>query len=254
MLTIAIITKNEEEMITDAINSSLFADEVLLVDTGNTDKTNQIAKSLGAKIIKSDGKNYSEWRNDALKAIKNKWIMFLDADERITTELQEEIKKIINSEDETYSAYQIPRKNNYLGHYMKYGGWGNEKIIRLFLRSKLVKYVNELHEQPSFDGRLGTLNSPLLHFSHRSIDSMLEKTIKFTYYEARLRFDNNHPTIVTWRIIRVMITEFVYRFIKKLAWMDGTPGIVDGIFQVFNTFIIYSRLWEMQKNAKSTNS
>lgn len=253
MLTIAIITKNEEEMISGAIKSSIFADEILVVDTGNTDNTNQISKSLGARIVKSSGKNYSEWRNDALKSIQSKWVMFLDADERISEELQKEIKSLVASDDETFSAYQIPRLNNYLGHFMKYGGWGNEKIIRIFLRSKLIKYVNELHEQPSFEGKLGTLSSPLLHYSHRKIESMLEKTIKFTNYEARLRFEKNHPNIVTWRIIRVMMTEFVQRFVKKLAWMDGTAGIVDGMFQVFNTFIIYTRLWEMQKNAKSTN-
>ena len=253
MLTIVIITKNEEEMIEGAIQSSLFADEILVVDTGNTDNTNDIAKSLGAKIIKSTGKNYSDWRNDSIKSVSNKWLLFLDADERISEKLQDEIKTLTSSSIQSFSAYQIPRLNNYLGHFMKFGGWGNEKIIRLFLRRYLVKYKNELHEQPVFTGKLGSLTYPILHFSHRRIETMLDKTISFTEYEARLRFESNHPIIVSWRIMRVMLTEFFFRFINKLAWLDGGAGIIDGIFQVFNSFIIYSRLWEMQKNAKSNN-
>ena len=92
-----------------------------------------------------------------------------------------------------------------------------------------------------------------MHISHRDLSSMLNKTLDFTTYESGLRLKTNHPLVVPWRIVRVMLTEFWLRFVKLSAWRDGVEGIIDGLFQVFNSFIIYARLWESQ-NAKSRNS
>lgn len=242
ILTTIIITKNEEEMIGDCLISVKdLADEIIVVDTGSTDKTNEVAKSFGARIVRSKGKNYSDYRNTGLKAAQGDWILYVDADERVTPQLRLEIKSL-----KTPGVYEIPRKNIYLGKEMHYGGWGNDKVIRLFYKKYLHGYQGELHEQPVFDGELRTMNHELIHHSHRDLSSMLEKTIEFTQYEAKLRLDANHPPVTWWRFLRVMATEFWYRFVKLQAWRDGPKGIIDGIFQVFNMFVIYARLWEMQ--------
>jgi hypothetical protein len=136
---------------------------------------------------------------------------------------------------------------------MHYGGWGHDRVIRLFQRPALSHYQNALHEQPVFTGEMGTATHPLVHFSHRDLSSMLRKTLTFTDYEARLRLQANHPPIVSWRIVRVMLTEFWLRFVKLSAWRDGGPGIIDGLFQVFNSFVIYSRLWELQQHDRTTS-
>ncbi len=242
-LSAVIITKNEEAMIADCLRTVAFADEILVVDTGNTDATNTIAKKHGAKIVHSNGKNYSDFRNTGLAAATGDWLLFVDADERVSLELADEIKNLTP----VANAYLIPRKNNYLGRFMKYGGWGGEKIARLFKKSELIGYRGDLHEQPDYAGSPGELHHPLLHYSHRDISSMVEKTIVFTAYEAQLRLAANHPPIVPWRIVRVMFTEFWYRFVKLSAWRDGAEGIIDGLFQVWNTYIIYARLWELQQ-------
>lgn len=255
MLTVIIIAKNEAEMIPDCLSSVAFADEVLVVDSGSTDTTVEIAKKHKAKVIHSSGTNYSAWRNDGIKAAKGDWLLFVDADERVTPELAQELSDQCLVPSAQHSAYLIPRKNNYLGKFMNYGGWGNEKLIRLFKRRLLKGYSGDLHEQPKFDGTLGEIKNSLLHYSHRDLTSMLQKTITFTKYEAQLRFEAGHPPIVAWRFVRVMFTEFWLRFIKLSAWRDGTPGVIDGLFQVFNMFIIYARLWELQQHAqKSSNS
>lgn len=245
-ITAIVITKNEQEMISECLNSLSFASEVIVVDTGNSDKTNEIALQKGAKIVKSDGKNYSEFRNTGIHAATGEWILFVDADERVSAELASELKNI----QPKLSTYLIPRKNNYLGKFMKHGGWGNEKLPRLFKKSNLKGYKGELHEQPEFTGELGVLNGSLLHYSHRDIFSMALKTNVFTEFESRLRQEAHHPEVVTWRIFRVMLTEYYNRFIKLSAWKDGPEGVIDGMFQVFNTFIIYSKLWEMQQRKK----
>ena len=246
MLSAIIITKNEEKIIGDCLISLKFSDEIIVVDTGNIDKTNEIATSHKAKIIKSVGKDYSQFRNDGLKAAKGDWILYVDADERTTPLLKNEIEHIISSY-ETKSAYAIPRQNIYLGKQMHYGGWGNDYVVRLFLKKNLTEWKNPLHEEPVFAGELEKLQNYLVHFSHRDLSSMLEKTLSFTNYEAQLRYEANHPLVVWWRFLRVMLTEFWLRFVKLSAWRDGTEGVIDGIFQVFNSFIIYARLWEIQQ-------
>lgn len=247
MISAVIITKNEEKMIGDCLASLKFADEIIVVDTGNTDRTDQIAIAMGAKIVTSRGPGYSRFRIDGLKAAEYDWILYVDADERVTPQLKEEINQLISGPVGDYGAYAIPRTNIYLGKEMRYGGWGGESVIRLFPKKNLVSWKNPLHEQPVFTGKLGRLKYHLVHFSHRDLISMVNKTLEFTEYEARLKFQAGHPPVVWWRIFRMMATEFWLRFIRLSAWRDGVEGCIDGIFQIFNTFIIYARLWEMQQ-------
>ena len=246
MLSVVVITKNEEQMIGDCLLSVKFADEIIVVDTGNTDITNDIAREHGAKIVKTSGQDYSQFRNAGMKAARGDWILYIDADERVTPLLRKEIAQIISS-PEAKSAYTISRQNIYLGKEMYFGGWENDYVVRLFQKKNLDRWKNPLHEEPVFAGELGRLKNRLVHLSHRDLSSMLEKTLIFTAYEAQLRYTTKHPPVVGWRIIRVMFTEFWLRFIKLFTWRDGTEGVIDGLFQVFNSFVIYARLWEMQQ-------
>ncbi len=245
MLSSIIISKNEGDMIGDCLLSLRFSDEIIVVDSGNTDSTNEIAKSFGAKIVSCKGSNFAEFRNAGLKAAHKAWVLYVDADERVTPLLKNEIEQIMSSSDSA-PVYQIPRKNIYLGREMHFGGWGGDRVIRLFKKSALQRYEGQLHEQPVFTGNPLTTHYELTHYSHRDLASMLNKTLDFTTYEARLRLAAEHPRLAWWRFLRVMFTEFWLRFIKLSAWRDGVEGVIDGIFQVFNMFVIYARLWEMQ--------
>lgn len=251
MLSVIIISKNEEQMIGECLLSVQdLAGEIVVVDTGNTDKTNDIAKSFGARIVKSKGPGYAEFRNSGLKAAKGDWILYVDADERVTPLLKREIEEIVQTNRP--GVYQIPRRNIFLGREMHYGGWGDDKVVRLFYKKLLTGYKGDLHEQPVFDHPLSTTHNPLVHYSHRDLSSMLAKTLEFTDYEARLRLQANHPPVSWWRILRIMATEFWYRFVRLQAWRDGPEGVIDGLFQVFNSFVIYARLWELQNSTAST--
>jgi glycosyltransferase involved in cell wall biosynthesis len=244
-LTIIVITKNEEKMIGDCLISAAFADQIIVVDSGNTDQTNDIALKHGAQIVTSSGTDYSQFRNNGLTAASGEWVLYLDADERITPALRAEIVSTI-ARSKKNLVFAILRQNMFLGKHMHYGGWSDDYVIRLFKKSVLKGWHNPLHEEPDFEGDLGKLQNPLIHFSHRDLTSMMEKTLSFTQYEAQLRFDTQHPPVVVWRFIRVMFTEFWKRFVVLQAWRDGAEGVIDGLFQVFNMFIIYARLWEMQ--------
>ncbi len=246
-LSIIVLTKNEEKMIRDCLISCAFADELIVVDSGNTDNTNSIVLEFGARIVTSNGKDYSQFRNDGLAKSTGDWVLYIDADERISPMLRGEISSTISRAKKTL-VYAILRQNMFLGKHMHYGGWSDDYVIRLFHKSSLKRWRNPLHEEPEYEGNLGKLTQPLIHFSHRDLASMLEKTLLFTGYEAQLRLDSNHPPVVMWRIVRVMATEFWQRFVKLEAWRDGVEGIIDCMFQVFNMFVIYARLWELQEN------
>lgn len=246
MLSAVIIAKNEAGMISDCLASVSFAGEVIVVDNGSTDATSAISASLGAKIISSAAPDYAAVRNDGLAAARGDWILYVDADERVSPQLQAEITGIMVSPS-GFSAFDLPRRNFYLGQEMNFGGWGGDSVIRLFRRSDLHRYVGKLHEQPEYSGVLGRTQSALLHYSHRDLESMLDKTLVFTAFEAKSRFSAHHPPVVWWRFFRIMLTEFWLRFIKLSAWRDGPRGVIDSLFQVFNSFIIYARLWELQQ-------
>lgn len=248
-ITCVIAAKNEASVIEDALKSVSWCDFIIHVDNGSTDQTIQIVKANDGKTVKTDKTGYEERKNIGLDQVKTTWVLFLDADERITPLLRQEIEKIIKSINPS-AAYEIPRRNIYLGREMKYGGWGDDFVIRLFQTQCLKGWKGSLHEQPEFSGELGKLENEIVHFSHRDLESMVEKTIVFTEKESQLRVDSNHPPVSWWRFFRVMATEFWYRFVKLEAWKDGPEGIIDGLFQVYNMFIIYARVWESQNQKK----
>lgn len=256
LLSIIIITGNEEKMITDCLKSCKFADEVILVDNNSTDKTTEIAQKTIPKIIIKSIKdnsncNFSHWRNLGFKISTGLWILYLDTDERITPALRKEIQSVIRSSNNKFTNYDIPRANYFLGKRVKFGGTYPDYVKRLFKRDSFKGYRGILHEQPDIIGQSGILKNNFIHLTHRDLISMLNKSIKWTKYEAKLLYDDNHPPIVWWRLIRMMITKLFDRLILQNMWRDGTVGWISVIFESFDTFMIYAQLWELQqKNYK----
>jgi len=248
--SVIIIAKNEEQMIGDCLRSvRQLADEIILVDSGSTDKTMEIAKKYSARIISlpTEKLEFARWRNVGLREAKGEWILYLDADERVTPELQKEIKESIKY----FTAYEIPRRNFYLGKEMHYGGAWPDYVKRLFLKEKLKRWIGELHEDPVFEGEMGRLKNPIVHIAHRDLSLMVEKTREWSKIEAELLYKTRHPPVTWWRILRIMLSEFWLRGVKLQGWRDGTVGWIEIIFQMFSRFVTYGRLWELQQKHKS---
>lgn len=252
-LTVVIIARDEEKMIGPAIESAKGLGQVLVyLSPDSKDKTAVIAKKKGALVVKRKGDNFGQWRTNVMAEVKTNWLFYLDADERFTSKVKKEIKRVVKKSDKglEFSAWAVPRANYYLGKRVKYGGSWPDYVERLFYKKSLKKWVGDLHERPIYTGKLGYLKNPIKHLTHRDLTSMVEKTINWTKVEANLLYQAKHPPVVWWRLIRMMLTKFWERIIKQQAWRDGTVGWINGIFEVFNTFIIYARLWERQQRKR----
>lgn len=247
-LSVIIIAKNAEEMIADCLESVVFASEIIVVDSGSTDRTQDIAKRMEAKVFVKETSDFSELRNFGFEKAKGEWILYVDTDERVTKDLEESIKKkVLSIKSEDYVVYKVKRKNYYLGN----NEWPKiEKLERLFRRTALKGWRGELHESPIIEGSMGELEGYLSHYTHRNLYEMLDKTIKWSKIEAELRLKANHPKINWWRFPRVMFTTFFEYYIRQKGWKVGTAGLVESIYQSFSMFITYARLWEMQRKVR----
>ena len=251
-LSIIILAGNEEKIISNCLKSCNFADEIILVAANSSDNTKNIAKKIikNIKIVETNdeyNKHFSKWRNLGLDNATGDWILYIDADEQITPQLQKEILLIINNSQNPY--YVIPRANYFLGKRVKHGGTYPDYVKRLFDKNHFKGYSGILHEEPIINGTLGYLKNDLLHFTHRDLNSMLQKTIIWTQMESEALYKSKHPKIVPWRIVRMFLTKLWERLIKQQMYLDGTVGWVSSIFEAFNTFIIYAKLWELQQKS-----
>lgn len=256
-----IIATNSEELIGECIDSVSWVDEIVVVDHATDDNTVKIAKEKDAKVYKYPrGGTFSDWRNFGAKKANCPWVLYLDVDERITPLLRKEILSVINS-PERFVAYAIPRRNFVLGKELKHGGLWPDYVKRLFKKDMFHGWSGELHEEPHYQvrdeivtggkGKIGHLTNPLIHFKHNSLSEMVEKTNNWSEIEAKLMFEANHPPMNIFRFSTAAIREFWLRFVRQLAFLDGTEGVIYGIYQIYSRLISYAKLWEMQIKAKN---
>ncbi len=243
-IVVLIQALNEEKQVQECVQSAkLLTATIILADQGNSDNTVTLAKKGGAKIITVPSAKYvEEMREIAIAKVDAEWICILDADERMTKALADEIKRAILSNE--YTSYKIPRKNIFgRKKWLKYGGWWPDFQIRLVSKTSLKSWPKQIHSTPIIEGRQGYLTNPLLHFFHGDLETMVQKTIVFEQIEAELLFKALKPASTT-TFHRKFLGEFSRRFFLSLGFMDGTIGILEAIYQAFSKTITYLFLYE----------
>jgi len=247
-LSVVILTKNEEKTIRECIESVDWADEIILIDSGSLDKTVALARDLGAKVYEHLFKNFADAREFGKQKAKHNWILYLDADERVTTALKKEIQALINSKS-VFGSFKIPRLNVFFGKALKHGGWYPDYQHRFFKKEALISWQGIVHESPVVNGGVGVLTNYYIHFSHRSITDGFTKSVTWTDMEASLFYNANHPKIGIMNLFKVTVEEFLDRIIFKLGFLDGSVGLLEGFIQAANKFLVYAQLWEKQQNS-----
>lgn len=252
-ITVLIEVRNAENEIADCISSAKkLASEIILVDIESTDKTPDIARVQGAKVYSFPFTPYVEpARQFGIEKVKTKWFFILDADERITKELADEILAKIKSSEFTY--YKVPRKNIFgnppAGRWLKHGGWWPDHQMRLINKSAFKKWPKEIHSTPIIEGPIDYLTNPLEHLFHGDLETMVQKTAVFEDIESDLLYKAGRSA-TTFTFFRKFFGELFRRLIKKVGFMDGNIGIIEAVYQAFSKTTTYLYLYE-KKNSRS---
>lgn len=241
-----IIAKNEAAMLPGCLRCLQWCDEVLIVDDGSHDSTAEIADQFGARIISFKHQSFARKREEGAKHAKSDWLLFIDADERISPQLAEELQSALINQQ--LAAYQLRRSNVFFGKEMKHGGWEHDVVTRLFRASALKGWTGEIHESPKFTGEVGLVNQPLIHFSHRAIRDGLRKSADWTYIEAKLLVKGGVRSVQFWTVLRKGIGEFWRRAIVWRGYQDGQVGVMESLIQALNRILVYMQVWELQQN------
>jgi glycosyltransferase involved in cell wall biosynthesis len=241
-LSVIIITKDEEKNISDCLKSVDWADEIIVVDSESTDRTIELAKQFTDKISIRKWEGYVPQKKFALSLATNTWVLSVDADERITPELKEEI---LNLSPADFSGFRIRRKNFLLKKEITSCGWEKDYQLRLMRKDKSSLSDRLVHEKFIVDGNVGMLNSPILHFTFSSFAEYFSKINHYSSLKAEELFTKK-KTVNSWTIFSHTVSAFFAFFIIRRGFKDGVYGLIISLFHSVSTMMNYIKLWELQ--------
>lgn len=246
-LSVIVITYNEESNIKDCLESVKSADEIILIDSGSTDRTVEEAKELTSNIISVDKQvSYGLKRNIGIEKANNEWILWLDADERVTPELWSEIHGIIDN-PQTLNANFINRKSFFITKFINHCGWYPDYTLRLFRKSTGIRFNDALvHEKISYSGETGRLKHDILHYTDRTFEHYFKKLNIYTTLSARELFNKGKKAGFIDIILRPVFTFFKMYFLK-LGLLDGFMGLVLCILSSCHVMVKYLKLYQLNK-------
>ncbi len=246
-ISIAIATYNEQDVLEKCLSSvASWVDEIVIVDGGSTDKTVEIAKQYKAKIIVTDNPPiFHINKQKALDACRKDWILQLDADEIVPAALKEEILSMLKAQ-KTYAGFYIPRKNFFLGHWMRKGGLYPDYVIRLLQRGKGKFPSKSVHEQISMSGDVGYLTHPLFHYPYETLPEYWEKARRYSKLAAddleRQGIPKNVVTAFSFFVAKPVNT-FINLFIRHLGFFDGIFGFLFALFSALQYPMAYKKYY-----------
>lgn len=242
-ITAIIIAKNESAMISNCIDALRWCDQIIVVDNASTDDTVTLAENAGARVINHKSGDFAQTRNVALKYVKTDWLLYIDADERVTPRLYQEIA--VNIETDEADVLQFNRQNMCYGSIFNHGGWQNDLVTRCFKKTALKEWTGAIHESPQYDGRVKLLHTPLIHFTHRSTQDNLRKSAEWTIKEAELLAAAHPDQVTLMTLLRKGVMEFFRRAVLQQGYKDGMPGLVEALVQAMNRVMVYIQVWEL---------
>lgn len=246
-LSVIIITKNEESAIDECLNSVHWANEIIVVDSGSTDKTIEICKSYGANVFTTDDwPGFGRQKNRALALAKNEWILSIDADERVSNKLRHVIEAAISTNPEN-TAFRMPRKSSYCGQFIHHCGWWPDYVTRLFPRKSAIFSDDLVHEHILFNGEIKTLNEPLIHTSYTDLEEVLDKTNRYSSDGAQMLFVLGRRASLSQAVLRGFWA-FIRTYFLRLGFLDGNMGFILAISNAETTYYKYLKLYFLQKN------
>ncbi|MCX7804052.1 MAG: glycosyltransferase family 2 protein [Planctomycetota bacterium] len=251
-LTVLIPTFNEEANLPDCLASLRgLGDEVLVVDSFSTDRTVQIAREAGARVIQHEYINSAAQKNWAIPQASSEWVLIVDADERMTPGLAAEIRGVLSSPDPPpFAGYFIRRRTMFLGREIRHGGWESNDVLRLFLRDYGRYEEREVHADVRVGGRpVGRLKEPLLHITCVDLNRYFQKFNRYTTQAAE-RWWREGRRAGWWNFVFHPMWHFFRMYIIRLGFLDGMPGFLLASFSAFTRFVRYAKLWALVRSGR----
>jgi glycosyltransferase involved in cell wall biosynthesis len=242
--SVVIITRNAASRIEACLQSVSFADEILIVDSGSTDDTLEIARRHGARVMHQDWLGYGRQKEFAARQAKHDWVLSLDADERVSEELRRSIREALVAP--RFHACRMARCNRFMGRWLRHGEGYPDWLVRLYHRGHAHWSDDPVHEKVETDGRIITLPGDLLHESEQGIVDYLEKQNRYTTLAA----EELYRAGKRGNVLKMLLSP-VFRFIKfyfvRLGFLDGVPGLVHISIGCFNSYCKYAKLLELRR-------
>ena len=247
-ISVYIIAFNEAEKIRDCINSVLWADEIIVADSHSTDGTTEIAEKLGAKVVHIPFKGFGDIRNQAITYCTSDWIFSLDSDERCTIEVRDEILSLI--ENAPFDIYNIPRKNFFMGKWIKHSGWyPNFRQPQLFKKGKMSYTLDSVHEGfiSHSDKNIGVIKNYIWQFPFKNTEEVINKTNRYSTLGVE-KLQNRNMTSGVLKAFFHGLWSFIKHYIFKLGFLDGGAGFVIAFGNFEGTFYRYIKLTEAESD------
>ncbi len=251
LLSVAIITRNEESNLGRTLGSVRFAGEIIVVDSGSTDRTVEIAESFGARVVHEPWRGFAAQKNFAISLCRGTWVLSLDADEELSPELQAQLRALLPS-NPPMDAFHLRRRNLFLRRWIRYGGYYPDSKLRLFRRNAVAfatPFANRpVHETIAFDGASDTLDHDLIHHAYPTLSDYLEHMDRYSSLGAELlvqrgRTSRSLPAFYA-NVFFLPLFEFVKNYILRLGFLDGREGLLLHLYHATYVSWKYSKSWE----------
>lgn len=242
-LAVAIITRNEAANIAACLQSVAWADEIIVVDSGSVDDTCAIARQYTDKVFFHEWAGYAGQRNYADSLVTADWVLVLDADERASETLRDEIRAVLTApaSDQSVQAFRIPIRDWMFGKFVKYGSWPHQRHIRLY-RAGCVTWHGAVHERQDVRGAIGDLSGPILHYSHTSIRRFVDKLNTYTELEAEEMFKAGQR-VGLGRALAGAFRAFLGQYVRLQGFRDGGHGLILALLMAMYYFTTRAKLW-----------
>ncbi len=250
MLSVIIITKNEEQKIRACLESVWWADEIVVVDSGSTDNTVRICQEFTDVVVQSGWSGFGAQKNKALAMAKHEWVLSLDADERVGENLRAEIISVIKNPC-SKAAWNVPRKSRYCGRVMNHCGWYPDYVLRLFKKDSARFSDDLVHEKVIAQRPVGKLRNPITHHAVDNLEQSIEKMNLYSTLAAQDKFNKGEKSSLCKACLRGIWT-FVRIYLFRLGFLDGAQGLMLSLANAQGTYYKYAKLTRLHRDAEQS--
>jgi glycosyltransferase involved in cell wall biosynthesis len=246
-LSVALITRNEEANLARTLRSVRWANEIVVLDCGSTDRTEEIARQFGAKFLVEDWRGFGAQKNAAIAKCSGDWVLSLDADEEVSAELGAEIQRLLGGVP-PYDAYFLPRRNLFLGRWMRHGGYWPDRKLRLFRRGSAQFEESAVHETMRSAGEAGRLGGAMIHHAYPTLDAYIEHMNRYSSLGAgqvAARGRRSRGMLPFWWNVYVNpVATFQYNYFLRGGFLDGREGLLLHLYHSVYVSWKYAKAWE----------